>query len=141
MFGLREEIIAAILAVTLLVIAGFCWYLHALQAERDSLMAANTTLQVSNDAYAATQKRMQADAAAKERAYAEANRAKGEIQQKLAAALQSWEDLTHNDPTVHAWADTALPAAARERLHAHGSGAAVRPGDTTGGAAGADSHP
>ena len=143
MFGLKEEIIGGVLALALFVIAGFVLYLHHLQDERDQLVASTAALQLAVDGHVATEKQMEADAAAKEQAYAVALAAKGKVRKDVEEKHADWRQQQTSDAVVHAWADGALPCGVARRLRAAGA-AAGAPGcalDPAGGAARADPHP
>lgn len=140
MFGLRAQVIAALLVIALLVIAGGVYFVSDL-IDRNQALAGQVASQAQTIRdHEAVEQALRADLASKEQANAEAQHAR----EHLAAALrQQRADRAHLVETVaevRSWAEQRLPdhviaGMRRAELAAGAEGDRADPAD---GAAGAD---
>lgn len=109
MFGLRAQVIAGLLVVALLVIAGGIYVVRYLIDENAALTVKTARLEQTIRDHEAAERALRADLASKEQAHAEALRAR----EHLAAALrQQRADRAHlveSVAEVRAWAEQRLP--------------------------------
>lgn len=131
MFGLRAQVIAGLLVVALLVIAGGVYFVR-LVIDRNAALTAQVAVQAQTIRdHEAAARALRADLESKEKAHAEALRARDH----LAAALrQQRADRAHLVETVaevRAWAEQRLPDHVIAGLRGAGPAAGAE-GDRTG---------
>lgn len=117
MFGLRAQVIAALLVMALLVLAGGVYVVRYLLDENQALTATVASQAQTIKAHEAAERALRADLASKEQAHAEALAARDH----LAAALRSQRveraRLVENVAEVRAWAEQRLPDHVLAGLH------------------------
>jgi len=116
-FGLRAQVIAGLLVVALLVLAGGVYFVSYLLDENATLAAKAAVQAQTIKAHEAAERALRADLASKEQAHAEALAARDH----LAAALRSQRveraRLVENVAEVRAWAEQRLPDHVLAGLH------------------------
>jgi len=143
MFGLKEEVIAGLLAVALLVLAGFAWYVRYLATENTHLHQQTALLEATVKGHEETEKELRQADAQKEAAYAQNARDRAALAAQLRDSRQKFMAMVALSPEVRAWADAGLPAdvAARLRARTRERAAAGHQGDTAGRAVAGDAQP
>lgn len=110
MFGFKEEVIAGILAVALLVLLAAGIYLrHTIDANAD-LRLANSRLNSDIETHRQAEARLQRETESKEAAYVAAANAKVAIAAQLDRTRTDFDEIKRRWPKLKAWADTPLPA-------------------------------
>lgn len=137
MFGLNNQVIAALLAAALFVILAAGLYIRHVFNDRAELQLRAARQASVIEGHERTERALRDEAAKKEAAYAENARAKAKLAADLRAARADFQSLVRASPTVRAWADTALPGEYADRLRARTGvpGAGGDPGDAPGGPA------
>lgn len=126
MFGLKEEVIAGVLAVALLVVAaGILYVRHVMDKNTDLEVRVAHAANVIAD-HERTESALTRDAATKEAANAENIRTRNRLAAELAATQSKWATLKRDNPEYRSWADTPLPPAVRDR-RLRAPAAAVQP--------------
>ncbi len=133
MFGLKEEVIAGLLAVALLVLAGFAWYVRHLASENTRLHAQTALLEASVKGHEQAERELRQADAQKEAADVQNARERAALAAQLRTSRQQFQAMVALSPEVRAWADAVLPgdvaarlrARSRERAAAGAEGAAA----------------
>lgn len=123
MFGLRQEITAALFAAALFVILGACVYIRHVFDDRANLQVKVAQQATTIEGHKRTETALRQAAADSERAYADNARQKAMLAAELRKARSDFIDMVRSSPEVRTWADTDLPAAYAERLRQRTGGA------------------
>lgn len=118
MFGLKEEVIAGLLAVALLVLAGFAWYVRHLADENTSLHQQTALLGAAVKGHEKAERELRQADAQKEAAYVQNARERAALAAQLRDSRQKFQAMVALSPEVRAWAGTGLPADVAARLRA-----------------------
>lgn len=118
MFGLKEEVIAGLLAVALLVLAGAAWYVRHLATENTRLHAQTALLEAAVKGHEQAERELRAADVQKEAAYVQNARDRAALAAQLRNSRQQFMALAALSPEVRRWADTALPGDVAARLRA-----------------------
>ena len=143
MFGLKKEVIAALLALALLILLGAGLYIRHVFNERAELelrVAQQASAIKGHEQVEAELRQADAD---KEAAYARNARDKAALAAQLRDSRAQFQAMVAISPEVRAWANTGLPGdvAARLRARTRERGAAGHQGDTAERAAAGDAAP
>lgn len=118
MFGLREEILGGMIAVALFILLGAGLYVRHISNVNDELELKTAQQATSIRQHEQNESDLRADAAKKERSYAENTRQKAAIAAELAKSHSDLEDLRQHSPAFRQWGDTDLPDDYVARLRA-----------------------
>ena len=117
MFGLRAQVIAALLVVALLVLAGGVYVVRYLLDENQALAATVASQAQTIKAHEAAERALRADLASKEQAHAEALRARDHLAAALREQRAGRAHLVETVAEVRAWAEQRLPDHVLAGLH------------------------
>lgn len=109
MFGLRQQIVAALFAAALFVILGAGLYIRHVFNDRADLQLRTAQQAAVIAGHERTEKALREAAANSERAYADNAQQKARLVAELRQARSEFIEMLRSSPEVRAWADVGLP--------------------------------
>ena len=143
MFGLKEQVIAGLLALALCVLAGAAWYVRHLATQNTRLHEQTALLKATVKGHEQAEAELREADKQKEAAYAQNARDRAALAAQLRDSRQKYMAMLAFSPEVRAWADVGLPAGIAHRMRARSRERATagHQGDTAGGAAAGNAQP
>ncbi len=117
MFGLRAQVIAALLVVALLIVAVGVYVVRYLLDENQALTAQVTAQAQAIKAHQAAERALLTEIASKEKAHAEALVARDSLAAQLRTQRKERAHLVETVAEVRDWAEQRLPAHVLAGLH------------------------
>lgn len=118
MFGLKEEVIAGVLAVALLVVAAGILYVRHLASENINLHQQAALLDAAVKGHKKVEAELRQANADQEAAYVQNARERAALAAQLRDSRAKFMAMVALSPEVRAWAGTGLPADVAARLRA-----------------------